>query len=99
MPLYRVASPAIRDLDQIWVYYDSVANEEVANRLLDRLYRTFLLLAQQPHIGKARPELASGLRSYAVPNTRFLIFHAPREYGVEVVRLVHGSRDLRLLFQ
>ena len=99
MPLYRVASPAIRDLDQIWGYYDSVANEEVANRLLDRLYRAFVLLAQQPHIGKARPELAFGLRSYAVPNTRFLILHAPHEYGVEVVRVVHGSRDLRLLFQ
>ena len=67
MPLYRVASPAIRDIDQIWGYYDSVANEEVANRLLDRLYQTFLLLAQQPHIGKARPELAYGIRSPKYP--------------------------------
>ena len=50
MPSFRIATPAIRDLDQIWGYYYSVANEEVADRLLDRVYSAFLVLVQQPNI-------------------------------------------------
>lgn len=98
MPSYRISTPAVRDLEGIWDYYHNAAGQDVTNRLLDRLYRLFLLLADQPRIGKSRPELASGLRSYAVPNTRFVIFHTLRENGVDVVRVVHGSRDLTRLF-
>ena len=98
MPTYRVSTPAVKDLEGIWDYYVNAASRDVANKLLDRLYQSFLLLAQQSYIGKARPELVSGLRSYTVPNTRFIVFHTPRENGVDVVRVVHGSRDLTRLF-
>ena len=98
MGAYRIATPAVHDLDQIWVYYDRVAGEEVADRQLDSLYQRFLLLAEQPYMGVARPELDLVLRSHTVPHTRFIIFHIPRDYGVEIVRVVHGSRNLSQLF-
>ena len=98
MPSFRIATPAIRDLDQIWGYYYSVANEEVADRLLDRVYSAFLVLVQQPNIGRSRPELAPNLRSYVVPNTRFVIFHTSRDNSVDVVRVIHGSRELTRVF-
>jgi toxin ParE1/3/4 len=39
-----------------------------ADRLLDRLEEQFDLLAEQPLIGRAREDLAAGLRSFTVGN-------------------------------
>ncbi len=48
-------------------------------------------------MGRARPELPSGLRSFPVGN--YLILYRPTDYGVEIVRVVHGSRDIEALFE
>ncbi len=98
MSLYRIAAPAIGDLRQIWDYYATEASEGVADQQLDRLYHRFLLLAGQPYMGVARPEFDPDIRSHAVPNASFIIFYFPRRYGIEVARVVHGSRELIRLF-
>ena len=54
MSSYRIAGSATRDLDRIWDYHHSVAGEEVANQLIDRLYERFLILAEHPYMGVAR---------------------------------------------
>ena len=98
MARYRIATPAMGDLHQIWDYYTTEASEGVANQQLDRLYQRFLLLAEQPYIGVARPEFDAEIRSHAVPNTNFIIFYFARRYGIEVARVIHGSRELFRLF-
>jgi toxin ParE1/3/4 len=55
------------------------------------------LLARQPYMGRARPELAYNLRSIAL--ARYMIFYRPSSNGVEIVRILHGSRDIEGLFQ
>jgi toxin ParE1/3/4 len=93
---YRLSSQAKNDLDDIWYYIapNSVLN---ADRLLDRLYETMKLLADMPMMGRAREDLAPKLRSFVEGN--YLIFYQPIETGIEVVRVMRGSRDIETLFR
>jgi len=43
------------------------------------------------------PELLDGLRSF--PIGKYVIFYVPRSRGIEVVRVLHGARDLKLFFE
>ena len=64
---------------------------------------TFRKLAAMPELGSpqdfGRPELV-GLRRTRVPKfENYLIFYRPTEDGIEVLRVVHGARDLSGLFE
>jgi len=69
-----------------------------ANRFLDASEATFDLLAETPQLGAIYPtknHRLRGLRVFRVkgfPN--HLAFYLDRNYGVEVVRVIHGARDL-----
>ena len=45
-----------------------------------------------PESGRARPELAPGLRS--CPHGRYVIFYTPGADAVRIERVLHGARDL-----
>ena len=64
--------------------------------MLDRIDATCQLLAQQPLMGQARPELAADLRSFSVGN--YVIFFLPLADGIEVQRVLSGARDVDALF-
>jgi hypothetical protein len=49
---------------------------------------------QDARIGRMRDELGSGLRSYRVSRTQYLIFYRVHAKCVQIVRVVHGARDL-----
>ena len=87
---------AKRDLVQIWVH---VAEDSIraADALIDLLDDKARMLAEWPTAGPARPELAPSLRSY--PVGQYLIFYRPSKGGIEVVRVVHGHRNLRRVFK
>lgn len=86
---------AAADILDIWTYIaeDSI---EQADRWVDRLDEKFALLATQPLMGRARDELAAGLRSF--PFGRYVIFFVPIDQGVDVVRVLHGARDIDAVF-
>ena len=94
MVSYRLSRPARRDLDDIWDFYERQSGEAVADQQLARLQERFQLLANQPYAGAPRPEYESHLRSHVVPRSRYIIFYFPREYGIEIARVIHGSRDI-----
>ena len=98
MARYRISAPAVEDLHQIWDYYAGQASEGVADQQLDRFYQRFWLLAEQPYMGVARPEFDPEIRSHAVPGSSYIIFYFARRYGIEVARVIHGSRELARLF-
>ena len=56
---------APRDLVEIWIFIVR-GGERAADRLLDRIEGALGTLADNPLIGRARPELALDLRSFAV---------------------------------
>ena len=53
-------------------------------------------LAGMPGMGRARDDLAAGLRSFPVGG--FLIFSHALENGAEVVRVLHGARNIEREF-
>jgi toxin ParE1/3/4 len=67
---------------------------EAARRWVQRIRETCDTLATQPEMGELRSEFgAAGCRSFSVGN--YAIFFRPTDTGIEVARVVHGSRDIR----
>ncbi len=50
------------------------------------------MLAANPLAGRARSELHEGLRSFPVGS--YVVFYSPTPEGVEIVRVLHGRRDI-----
>ena len=91
-----IKAPAARlDLYEIWEYI-ALENENQASRLIDRFEQALLLLAANPMMGRARDEVAVGLRSFAVG--AYLVFYRPLEDGIEVARVLRGTRDIEAQF-
>ena len=67
-------------------------NPIAANSFLDALKETCELLVEHPQLGRRRQELADGLRSFPIGN--YLIFYTIDKDGVDIVRIIHGNRDL-----
>jgi toxin ParE1/3/4 len=95
MPSVVIRPKALADLAGIWVYIaeDSPRQADVFSAAIDRQIRG---LARHALIGRARPELLTDLRS--LPFGPYVIFYLPRKRGIEVVRVLHGARDLEPLF-
>lgn len=84
------------DVLEIWDYIaeDSVID---ADRWVHRLDEKLSLWATQPLMGRTRDELAAGIRSIAFG--RYVIFFQPLPDGIDVVRVLHGSRDIDASFE
>lgn len=92
MPRIRFTHSAETDLLELWV---TIAEENLtaADEILDVIQSAATLLGTQPEMGRARPELAEGLRSLPT-RTPYLIFYLPDDDGLLVVRVLHHARDI-----
>jgi len=95
MPQVARRPLAETDILEIWDYIadDSFA---AADRWVDHLDEQFRLLATQPMMGRARDELAPGVRSFSFG--RYVVFYVPLDDGIDVVRVLHGARDIDAVF-
>ncbi len=95
--LELIISPeADEDLIEIWVYVAGDRGPETADKLLDAFREKFELLLSTPEMGRARDELAPYLRS--IPQGNYMIFYRPILDSVEIIRVLHGARDIERLF-
>ena len=92
-----VRSPQVKlDLIEIWSYI--ARNSPVAaDRLMDVIDERLSRLANSPGLGQTREELGTTIRS--APVGSYLLFYRPVENGIEVIRVLHGARNLRRLFR
>lgn len=78
-------------------------SEEAAERFLKSAQETFELLRSQPDMGvlsKYRNPLLAGVRMFPVKDfPKHLIFYRPLQDGIEVLRVIHGARDIPALFE
>jgi toxin ParE1/3/4 len=95
MPVIIKLPRAKSDLVEIWDYIAD-DSEARADDFIETVDRKFQSLASRPNMGRSRDELAEGLRSFSVG--RYVIFYRPISEGVEIVRVLHGSRDLNAIF-
>ncbi len=95
MPRITRRPLAETDILEIWDYIaeDTFA---AADRWVDQLDEKLRLLAIQPLMGRTRDELERGVRS--LPFGRYVIFYMPTDVGIDVVRVLHGARDIDAVF-
>lgn len=76
--------------------YIAADSRAAADQLLARIARQSERLAATPGIGRRRPELSQNVRSFAVGN--YVLFYREVAGGIEIVRVVHGRRELAAVF-
>lgn len=95
---YVVSPEAMKDLQEIGEYI-AQDNFDTAINFLKQLENRCQDTATNPGAGRRRDEITPGLRS--VTHGSYVIFYrvAPSKAGVEIVRVLHGARDLKRLFE
>lgn len=96
MSRVRLTEPATQDLEEIYDYI-ALDNIEAAERLKNQIQRRWRAAAENPGIGRKRDEWRPILRSVREGN--YLILYHQIEDGIEIVRIVHGARDIEALFE
>lgn len=91
IPRVLSTSRANRDLVEIGL---SIAQDSprAADKILTEIGRKCKMLARLPRLGRRREELAPGLRSFAVGS--YVVFYRAMRGGVEIIRVLHGARDI-----
>ncbi|PCI43410.1 MAG: plasmid stabilization system [Alphaproteobacteria bacterium] len=96
-------SPSVEiDLDRLSDYF-AVKDIDLAIRFSDAVADTEQALLKMPEMGALREYKAlglTGMRMILVNGFRnYMIFYMPTDYGIHVVRVLHGARDLEALFE
>lgn len=91
----RVARLAKSDIDQAHDYI-ALDNPSAAVRWVQRMRDEFKFLARNPGAGESCDEVRSGLRSFTVGN--YVIYFQVGSDALEVVRILHGRRDVNMVF-
>ena len=88
----RFSASAENDLLEAWLYVaeDSL---DAADRLVDQIEAEARKLILQPKLGRARDELATGLRSWPT-SMPYTVFYFADAQGIVVARVLHQARDL-----
>jgi len=92
---HRISPEAEADLDEIWLHAAKESSSiAIADRLVDAITERFWILARYPHVGRRRDkDLRSGLRSFPIWN--YIIIYSVEGQDVRILRVIHGSRDLK----
>ncbi|MEI9961622.1 MAG: type II toxin-antitoxin system RelE/ParE family toxin [Limisphaerales bacterium] len=91
MPLVLRTSQAHLDLVEI-AFRIANENPTAADRWLDIIDGKCRMLSQMPELGRRRSEFDPNLRSLPVGN--YVIFYRPIQDGIQVIRVLHGARDM-----
>ncbi|MGH9446451.1 MAG: type II toxin-antitoxin system RelE/ParE family toxin [Terriglobia bacterium] len=98
-----VRPAADRDLDDQAEYLTAHQNLEMGLRFYSAAEETFQLLATQPEMGRTteyRSAFLTGMRMLPVKQfPKHLVFYRLLEDGIEVIRVLHGARDIEALFE
>ncbi len=89
----QFARSAQTDLLEVWLFI-AEENPNAADHVLDAIEREANILATQPLMGRARPELAEGVRSWPT-STPYILYYTVAADGIVVLRILHHARDVR----
>ena len=93
---------ARQELEDIAVYIGR-HRLSAARRVLVAVRKTYDILADMPEMGslwKAEDPRFEGIRYFPIPRyPNYVIFYRPLPDGVEILRILHGARDLEAILQ
>ena len=95
MPVIVKRPKAKTDLVEIWDYIAD-DSETRADAFIETIDKKFQALVDEPYLGIARDEIEVDLRSF--PVGRFVIFYRKLTEGIEIILVLHGARDLNIIF-
>jgi toxin ParE1/3/4 len=87
---------AEQDLLDIWDYLARGVSLDVADDQISDIDRACRPLHDHPLAGRSREELAPTLRSIVA--SPYVVFYRVKEDTVQIVRVLHGARDLDAIF-
>lgn len=90
--MLRYTASAENDLLETWLYI-AEDNLGAADRVVDTIDREARHLIDHPRMGRERPELAPGLRSWPT-STPYILFYFRDAKGIIVARVLHHARDV-----
>jgi toxin ParE1/3/4 len=90
------STDADTDLEQIWNYLAQQASVARADDQIRKIVAACRLLCDWPLSGQARDGLIPGMRS--VVSAPYVIFYRVGTDAVEIVRVLHGRRDIEAVF-
>ncbi len=93
MASVQLARSAQTDLLEAWLFI-AEENADAADRVLDAIEHEANLLATQPLMGRSRPELSEGVRSWPT-STPYILYYLVTADGVVVIRILHHARDVQ----
>lgn len=97
-----ISPRAEQDIVQLATYIGRDSGD-AANRFLDAVDQLFDRIAQSPKIGQVfgvpNPRLAGMRASRVIGFLNHLAFYLPNDSGIQIVRVLHGSRDLDAIFE
>ena len=97
MSHYILSVPAQEDLSGIFDHYFEQAGHRVSRKILSELVGAFRAIARNPGIGHERHDLAGDRSLLFWPVGSYLILYRTLGGSVEIVMIVHGSRDIPTL--
>ena len=92
----RLTEQAEADLDELWVYI-AANSPDAADRMVDAVLESSRMHVRFPNMGQSRAELRPGLRCFVV--SPYVVFYRPIEDTIEVLRILHGARDINSLIE
>ena len=95
MSRWQFTPQASQDLYDI-ADYIARQSPRAAAQLVDTIQQKCQFLADFPDSGTSCAELADQLRSFAVGN--YVIYYRPVGDRIDIIRVLHGARDISKLF-
>ncbi len=81
--------------------YIAEDNLEASDKFLAAAEETFKQLGQMPKMGKScqfsNPNLAGVRQQFIKGFRKYLVFYRPIKSGVEILRVIHGARDIEAI--
>jgi len=96
MPEVRLTRIAEESRIRIWLHL-ALDNPAAADRLLDTIDEKCRAYAAQPEMGDLRSELGDDVRCFPAGN--YVVFYRPHDDGILVLLVIHGARDIPVVFR
>lgn len=93
---FRITPRAAQDLGSIARYTLQTWGRKQRDTYLQAIDRRFFWLAQNPNLGRPRPEVGEGYFSY--PQGAHVIFYLVREGGIDIIGIPHQRMDVAYYF-
>ncbi len=102
MSRLEIRRQAERDVDEQLVYL-AKQSHHAATRFLEAVEATFQLLVESPDRGflwDSDKNLDRRIHVWPVRGfPKMLVFYRPIEQGIEIIRVLHGARDISTLLE